>query len=92
MDFPELQIQILGINQAGYEAGNEAFCDGRDLPWLQDTEEVDVWGGWGPTYRDVQVLDAANEVQGVFNLTDNSLAEPANYAELRDLLIAAAGD
>ncbi|MCP4870515.1 MAG: hypothetical protein GY898_17565 [Proteobacteria bacterium] len=84
-------IQILGINQAGFEAGNADICDGRDLPWLQDTAAEDVWGVYAPVYRDVWVLDADNVLVGVFNLTGTSLAIPANYNTLRDLFLTAAG-
>lgn len=49
-----------------------------------------VWGTWAPVYRDVWVVDADNVLFGVYNLTSNSLAVPANYDALRDLFLAAA--
>ncbi len=88
--FPALDITILGINEAGFEAGNASICDGRDLPWLQDVAEQDVWTDWAVTYRDVVVLDGNNEVFGVFNVTSNSLAVPANYDTVRQLFLDAA--
>ena len=88
--FPTLDIDILGVNEAGFEAGNASITDGRDLPWLQDTEEADVWGAWAVTYRDVFVLDGNNEVFGVYNVTSNSLATPANYEALRQMFLDAA--
>jgi hypothetical protein len=85
-----LNAEIVGINQTGYESDNALMCEGRDLPWLQDTAEVDVWTSWGVTYRDVWVLDANNDLVGVFNLTGNSLAEPANYNAVKALFYSAA--
>jgi hypothetical protein len=79
------------VNQTGYEADNELMCEGRDLPWLQDEPAVDVWASWAVTYRDVWVLDGANEVVGIFNLTSTTLGDPANYAALRVMFTTAAG-
>jgi len=82
-----VDIEILGVNQIGHEAGNPGMCDGRDLPWLQDTPEQHVWSQWRVTYRDVVILDRDNAVAAVFNLTEHDLADPAEYAALRDLLL-----
>ncbi len=90
-DYPTLDIQILGVNEPGYEAGNASICSGRDLPWLQDTAAEGVWAEWAPVYRDVWVVDGDNVLYGVFNLSGNSLAIPGNYNTLRDMFIAAAG-
>jgi hypothetical protein len=65
-------------------------CQGRTLPWLQDTPTVNVWGSWRVTWRDVVVLDADNKIVRVYNLTDNDLHDPAKYAELRGILLSAA--
>jgi hypothetical protein len=95
-DFPEYDIQIIGINEAGHEIGNPAITDGRDLPWLQDVDSdgnklSDVWRDkWEITYRDVFVLNQSNEVEGIYNLTIHDLANEANYSELRDMLVDAA--
>jgi hypothetical protein len=82
------EVAILGVNAVGYESGNASITDGRVLPWLQDVPEEDVWGTWAVTYRDVVVLDEENQVRAVYNLTEHDLADPAAYAELRDLLVA----
>jgi hypothetical protein len=86
-------IQIIGINEAGHEIGNPVITDGRELPWLQDVDDdanglSDVWrDDWEITYRDVFILDASNEVAGIYNLTINDLANEAKYGELREMLI-----
>ncbi len=85
-------FRILGVNEVGFEAGNDDMCDGRDLPWLQDVEGVDVWGAlWDVTYRDVIVLDDSNVVYGVYNVTDHNLSDPVEYAGLRQMMREAAG-
>jgi hypothetical protein len=82
-------IQIHGVNEPGFESGNKSMTSGRDLPWLQDTEEEAVWDMWDPTYRDVVILDGNNEIYAVFNLTSYSLSNSDNYEALKALLIAA---
>jgi len=79
-------VQILGVNETGHASGNASITNGRDLPWLQDEEEVDLWTSWGITYRDVVVLDAEGKVDGVMNLTDNDLSDPDTYEAMRELL------
>ena len=66
------------------------MSDRGDLSLLQDTSDEAVWDDWDVTFRDVVILDANNEKVGVFNLTTDSLAVPANYEALKALLIASA--
>ena len=73
----------------GREAANDTVCNGRDLPWLQETDAQDVWGDWTVTYRDVIILTPQNEVFAVYNLTSNTLADAGNRADLKALLLAA---
>ena len=82
----ERRVQILGVNQTGHEAANASITDGRDLPWLQETAEVDVWAAWQIAYRDVVVVGPDNRVVEVFNLTQKDLEVAENYAALKDLL------
>ena len=91
-DYPDLGIQIIGVNEAGYSSGNDTFCSGRDIPWLQDNSSTDVWGDWGVTYRDVIVLDGDNVVYDVFNLTTYDLADTASYDALKQLFLDAANN
>ncbi len=86
-----VKVQILGVNAVGLESGNASITSGRVLPWLQDTPAEDAWTKWGVTYRDVVILDPAGYRVGVFNLTEHDLSDPANYAALEQLLLAAAG-
>jgi hypothetical protein len=82
-----ITVQIVGVNQVGSESGNENFTNGRDLPWLQETVEEEVWGTWGIEYRDVVLLDGENKAIAVYNLTQNDLSDPAKYDELKTLFI-----
>ncbi len=56
---------------------------------MQDDAVADVWRSWGATWRDVYVLDRTNAVTTTYNLTSYDLADPANYAALYDLFVAA---
>ena len=82
----ERQVQIVGVNQAGHETANASMTDGRDLPWLQETADMDVWTAWQIAYRDVVVVGPDNRVVEVFNLTQKDPGVAENYAALKDLL------
>jgi hypothetical protein len=84
-------VHLAGVNNSGEQAGNADMCNGRVLPWLQDTPSAHVWQSWQVTERDVVVLDQDNKIIHIYNLTDHNLAMPGNYAELRGILLAAAG-
>ena len=89
-EYPSLSINILAVNEIGY--GNSLGSD-HTLPMLQDVSDADVWTSWNVTFRDVYVLDASNEVFGVYNLTQNSISDTtsANYDELKCMFVEAAG-
>lgn len=87
---PNPGIQILGVNQVGEEAANALICDGRDIPWLQETMTELAWIPWVVTWRDVVILDEANQDVARFNLTEKPLSIQSNYMELRLLLLLAA--
>ncbi len=94
-DFPELDIQLVGVNKVGKEAGNDTAVEGRDIPLLQDVDfnddgGSDSWDLWNVQWRDVVILDGDNEQVGTFNLTTYNLALPENYNALRQMLIDAA--
>lgn len=81
-------IAILGVNEVGFERGNEAFTEGRDLPWLQDVEEQAVWSQWGVSYRDVVLVDPEGSVVGTYNLSEHDLSRTQDFEALRDALLA----
>jgi len=87
---PNPGIQILGLNQVGEESGNNLICDGRDIPWLQETTTELAWRAWKVEWRDVVVLDRANQEMAKFNLTIRPLANADNYMALKTLLLDAA--
>jgi len=89
---PSTDYQILGVNATSLESGNAGMVAGRVLPWLQDVSAVDAWGDWGVTERDVRVLDRENHLLFVYNLNpaNHDLSDPADYAELKQLLQDAA--
>lgn len=92
LDAAELPVpvQIVGVNEDGHQIPDydATFCNGRDLPFLEEGPGDDVWAAWRVRYRDVIILDEANEVIGVYNLTDNDLSQPEKYAELLEFLMA----
>jgi len=82
-------VRILGVNGVGQEIDNPLVCNGRSIPWLQDTEQQAVWTSWQVTYRDVVILDGENRVLQAYNLTEHDLSEPADYTELKAILTTA---
>ena len=85
-------ISLLGVNQIGSDSWNSVACADKDIPWLQDNNDVQARDLWDATYRDVVILGPDNEVVGVYNLSGHDLAIPANYAELKAMLETAAAD
>ena len=83
-------IHLLGVNLVGYEAGNAAICQGRDLPWLQDTAEQNATGKWSALAFHLIILDAQNQFLADADLSAKSLATQLNYDELKAQLVAAA--
>ena len=88
-DEPGINVQVLGVNQIGAEAGNAENCDGRTIPWLQDTSTDQVWLSWAVTYRDVVILDDTGVQVDVYNLSTHDLRVQANYDELKARILAA---
>jgi hypothetical protein len=82
-------VALLSVNEAGLESGNEGFVMGKTTPLLQDTPSTNAWALWQVEYRDVVVLDAEGRPRGVQNLTTNDLSVAANFAALKQLLLAA---
>ena len=92
-DFPAMDFEIIGVNEFGQESGNDLITE--NLAWLQDVDangdsQSDVWDLWDVTYRDVIVLNDANEQFGVFNVTVNNLADSSNFDALRQMFVDAA--
>lgn len=78
------------------------MTSGKDLPYLQDTNEVDAQGVWDAHLRDLIILNPANEpvdttalnpkpdIAPNLNLTIFDLADAGNRAALKALLLSAA--
>jgi hypothetical protein len=67
------------------------MCEGRDIPWLQDTEEANWWGSWDITWRDVVILDRDGNQADVVNLLEHDLEDTEEYAAFKALLLDVAG-
>ena len=85
-----MPIRILGVNDPGFESGNAWMVMDRTLPWLQDSTLEHARVSWGAQVDELVVLDTANHRSVVFNLLDLDPIVPANYALLRDRLLALA--
>jgi hypothetical protein len=93
--YPLLRIQVLGVNWFGLESANGEMLEDKSLPWVQDVDsnqngQSDVWQNWGTEHLDLVVLDGSGRPVAWTNLSTFNLDLPANYAGLRDDLIAAA--
>ena len=80
-------IYILGINESGFEISNEQVTEDRDLPWLQDQENVLMWNEWGVQYRDVLIFDESLTIREVINLSQFDLRDESNYSSMINTLI-----
>lgn len=100
-NYPSLNVELLGVNEFGADTdvpgSVDTFTDGRDIPLLQDVDVnphnglSDVWYDyWGAIWRDVVIRNPDGSLVDVYNLTPNSLADPANYEVLKEKFIDAA--
>jgi hypothetical protein len=94
-EYPDMPIQIVGINEVGHESGNPLMTADRTTPVLQDVDannngSSDVWNDqWDVTYRDVKILNKQNELVGTVNLTPPAgfdLSDDINYNALKQIL------
>ncbi len=76
------EIYILGINESGFEIANEQVTEGRDIPWLQDHDDVLMWSEWGVQYRDVLIFDESLTMREVINLSRFDLRDESNYSSM----------
>ena len=83
-------IRIIGIDAVGHESDNAVICNGRTLPWLQDTAAAEVWRAWAANKDDVIVLDSTNVIIATYSVAAHDLTQSANYAALKNLLVTAA--
>jgi len=93
--YPLLRIQVLGVNWFGLESANGEMLEDKSLPWIQDVDSdqngySDVWQNWGTEHLDLVVLDGSGRPVAWANMSTFNLELPANYAGLRDDLVAAA--
>jgi hypothetical protein len=87
---PDLNIEILGVNDMNLADYNYMLTPGTILPWLQDTAAANVWTNWAASWRDVRIVDSANRLRSVYNLFTYDLTIPTNYAALRQLFLQTA--
>lgn len=85
----DLHCSIVGVNRKNAAGANDLIVD-RSLPWIQDTDEDDVWADWGVGYRDVWVMDGAGNHVGTYNLTHNDLGDSNNRSVLLNMILASA--
>jgi hypothetical protein len=91
-DSQDIPAQIIGINESGYEEGNESVVEGRTLPWLQDTEEINAWELWEVGYRDVFIVDESGTLRYRFNLSSQDLRNPAHFQTLTQIIVGLTED
>ena len=84
-------IPIIGINKIGAETGLADVALISVLPVVADSNDDLLWDAWEGSWRDVIILDENNYKYASYNLLENSLAVPENYATLKQLFIDAAG-
>jgi hypothetical protein len=80
-------IRGFGINNADAADWNDFAIGETTLPWLQDPPKHGVWESWHAGWRDVFVLDGQNRRLAIYPVYDKPLDDPANYAELKALLL-----
>jgi len=96
-NYPDLDIQLLGINAVGGTAAENAVMTLAVilLPWLQDDLGTNVATSWGASTDELVILDEDNLVDQVYDLVQHDPCVAAERVVLRNLLVdlaPAAGD
>ena len=86
-EYPNLDINLLGVNQDGFSSGNSTISTAGDIPLIQDNATDLIWSTWGVSFRDVVILNGENQIVASFNLTTYSLGDSTNYDTLKTMLI-----
>ena len=89
-EYPSLAINILAVNEVGYESGISAISAVGDLPVLQDDTSATIWSSWSASWRDVVVLDGNNAEVYRFNLSTYNLGNTRDYDHLKAVFVAVA--
>jgi hypothetical protein len=87
---PDLNIEILGVNKAGYEFYIGDLTAKTTYPWLQDTSQVNVWDHWQCVKDDLVILNSLNHRVTVYNLGVHSLELQENRDALKQMLLQTA--
>jgi hypothetical protein len=79
-------VQLLAVNEVGFESSTDGMAELGDIPLLQDTAATNAWSTWNAVYRDVILVDAEGQKVEAYDLS-----KPENYAALKAKLQSAAG-
>ena len=84
----------MGINGYQYvDDSYEGMIENRVLPWTQDVPEVDAWGRWDVTLRDLFILDRNGVLITKINLTsfnpDPNSTCGQNYDTIKNVILNA---
>tara|TARA_B100000683_G_scaffold217591_1_gene213629 strand:+ start:3955 stop:4362 length:408 start_codon:yes stop_codon:yes gene_type:complete len=85
-ELPQSGFFFSGVNEAGYDNFDNVTNAASTQPWIQDTDEDDVWHSWEVAYRDVVIIDGENKRRAVFNLTTDTLYLPDNYEHMKNTI------
>jgi hypothetical protein len=92
---PDLDIEILAINQVGLDGTAAALGDGRyTIALLQDSLDVNAWGLWQVNYRDFFIIDAEGLLVSITQLSPPDeggggiINDSEAYGLLKEALIA----
>ena len=84
----------MGVN--GFQYVNDSYegmIEDRVLPWTQDIPEVDAWGRWDVTLRDLFILDRNGVLITKINLTsfnpDPNSTCGQNYDTIKNVILNA---
>jgi hypothetical protein len=89
-EYPDLNIEIIGVNQFDKSDGNTGITKLCTFPWLQDETNVNAWLSWQANKDDFFMVDSTGRLRGLFFLKSNDLSDPKNRETLKKMLLDAA--
>jgi len=87
---PDLNIEIVGINQSSQSASNAEMTKLCTFPWLQDEVSVNAWSLWLASKDNFFIVDSVGRQQALFPLGVYDLTDLQNRETLKKLLLSSA--
>ncbi len=82
------KVALLSINDKNKtnQTAINSYCNGRTIPFLQDTAGENVYASWMVSKDDIVLVDKQGNMSETIDLAQSNLTQTANYDALMQKL------